>query len=282
MNSPLLPALLLVFTLCTQPAAHAQFIALFDDFSTAGDLVGTSADSGDVRWAAVQGAGGPTVSNGALNIDAASGDVAQWNFSDTNITAGTIYLGFNFTVSSAGSLNVSETISAFTGFRTGTPSSGSVVLGFGTFRPNGNAQAGSSLSSTSTSQVYAGIFAGVTHNAHSAPLAAWTTPLDRGTDYRAVIGFDLSNDLAHLWIDPSSSDSPSITLTGLTGSPRGIFVREGAASHGAILFDNLSVSLDFNTAAGLAAVPEPSTCAAVFGALSLVGAILYQRRRKHT
>jgi hypothetical protein len=260
-------------------SAKAQFAGIAEDFSTTGNLAGTTADTASGSWASISGSGGPVVSSGALSIAAASGDAAQLNFSATNLSVGTIYFGFDFTVSSSGSLGTSGTISAFTGFRSGTASTGSNALGFGAFRPTGDAQSVSGLSSTSTSQFYAGLFGGSGHNATSSPLTAWSAPLDRGTRYRAVIGFDLSNDLAQLWIDPSSSSSSSITLTALTSSPRGIFVREGAASHGSVTLDNFNVAQDFDTAAGLSAIPEPSTYAAIFGGIALISAAIHRRRR---
>uniref|UniRef100_UPI00404A05DA PEP-CTERM sorting domain-containing protein n=1 Tax=Cephaloticoccus sp. TaxID=1985742 RepID=UPI00404A05DA len=73
------------------------------------------------------------------------------------------------------------------------------------------------------------------------------------------------------------SGSTSITLSGITSDARGVFFRQGAASHGQSFVDNLNVSVDFNTAAALAAVPEPSTYAAILGAMALIGALVVRR-----
>ena len=255
--------------------SHAQFTAISDDFSNVGNLSGSTPDSGVGTWTNISGSGGLSVSSGVLNI-ASSGEAAQLNFSSSNLTSGTLYMGFDFTVSSSGTIDTSDSISAIAGFRTGTASGGSNAVSFGDFRPSGSAQTFSNLADTSTSQVVVGLFTGASENAATSSLTAWATPLSRGTTYRAVIGFDLGNDTASLWIDPTSSSSTSITLTNVTSDARGVFFREGASSHGTLGADNLNVSMDFNTAA---AIPEPSTYAAIFGSMALAGAIWHRRRK---
>lgn len=271
-------SLIISFFAFSQIEAFAQ-TAIVDTFSSGSALTGRAPDSGlgGATWTNISGTTGLTVSGGTLSIAAAAGEASQLNFSASNVASGTYYMGFDFTVSSSGTISTSDTIQAIAGFRSGTAGSGSYALSFGDFRPSTNAQTFSGAPSTTTSQVDVGIFTGSSLNATTSALTAWSSPLSRGTTYRVVLGIDASNNTGTLWINPASSGSTSITITGITLDPRGVYLREGASSHGAITIDNLSFTSDFNTAA---AIPEPSTYAALFGVAALIGAIWQRRRRK--
>lgn len=278
MNMSTLSSAILVLSFACASVGLAQ-TAIVENFSTAGGLTGTTPTMGlaGATWTNISGSTGLTVSSGALTIAGSAGEAAQLNFNATDVATGTIYLGFDFTVSASGTISTNDTVSAIVGFRSGTASSGSYALSFGDFRPSANAQTTSSAPSTTTSQVAVGIFNSSSFNASSAPLSVWSTPLTRGTTYRVVLGFDTTNNTGSLWINPTSVGSTSITLTGVTNDPRGIFLREGASTHGSSTFDNLSVSTSFTTAS---AIPEPSTYAALAGAVVLISAIVLRHRRK--
>lgn len=280
MRSPFASRILFGLLSLVPVTGHSESVSIVETFSHAGPLVGTTPDSGSGTWNVITGSSGLSVADGTLSIAGASGQSAQLDFSSGNLSSGEIYLGFDFTISSSSTLNTSESISAIAGFRTGTAGTGTYALGFGDFRPTGAAQDFSGLPNTSTSQVIVGIFSSSSLNATSTKLTAWATALDRGVSYRAVIGYDLTNDSARLWIDPLSTDSASVELRDLTADVRGIFVRAGAASHGAVTLDDLYVSTDFATAAGITAVPEPSTYALICGSAVLAGATLWRRARR--
>ena len=271
-------SLILAFSFAGASVGLAQ-TAIVENFSTAGGLTGTTPTSGlsGATWTNISGSTGLTVSSGALTIAGAAGEAAQLNFNATDVATGTVYLGFDFTVNAAGSISTNDTVSAIVGFRSGTAASGNYALSFGDFRPSATAQTTSSAPSTTTSQVAVGIFTSSSFNASSAPLSVWSAPLTRGTTYRVVLGFDATNNTGSLWINPTSINSTSISLTGVSNDPRGIFVREGATTHGSSTFDNLSVSTSFATAS---AIPEPSTYAAIAGVVALIGAVILRRRRK--
>lgn len=259
-------------------ASFAQFTAITDDFSVAGNLTGSTPDSGVGNWT-TNNSSTPalTVSSGILNIAGGSGESSQVNFASSNLSSGTIYMGFDFMVSSSGTINTSPSIQAVAGFRSGTASaSGAYAVSFGAFRPNTNAQTASGSPSTTTSQVVVGLFTDTSFSADSSNLTEWSTVLNRGQTYRVVLSFDLSNDTASLWINPNSSSSTSVTITGITADARGVFFRQGAATHGDISIDNLAVSQTFDIAS---AVPEPATYA-LFGGLSVLGLAAF--RRRHT
>lgn len=249
-----------------------------EDFPTDGVLSGSTPDAGIGDWTSISGSPALAVSSGILTIAAGGGESSQLNFNASNLSSGTIYMGFNLEIDSSGSISTSDSIQSIAGFRVGTAGSGTNALSFGVFRPSGAAQSFSSIPTTSTSQVVAGIFTGSSLNATSNNLSGWATSIDRGTASRIVIGFDLTNDSGTLWVNPTSSGSTSITLSGITSDARGVFFRQGAASHGQGFVDNLNVSVDFNIAAALAAVPEPSTYAAILGAMALIGALFFRRR----
>lgn len=257
--------------------AFAQFTPITENFPTAGSLAGSTPASGVGSWTTISGSGGLSVSGGALSIAGAAGQSAQVDFASGNLSTGTVYLGFDYTVSASGTISTSDTVSGVVGFRNGPASSGTFALSFGDFRPSAAAQTNSSLASNTTSQVTAGIFTGSSINATTSTLTAWSSPLTRGTTYRVVLGFDIAANTATLWIDPTSTASTSIVLAGVSADPRGIFVREGSSSHGAVSLDRLYASTSFETAS---AIPEPSAYAAIGGALALAGA-LWWRRWKH-
>jgi hypothetical protein len=256
--------------------AQAQFVAIADSFSTTGPLAGSTPDSGAGNWTAISGSPALEVENGQVTIAASSGEAAQLDFrSDTgSFKTGTFYYGFDFMVSASGSISTSDTVQAIAGFRQSTAASGTYAVGFGTFRPTTNASNHSSIPSTGTSEVVAGIFAGFSLNASSNPLTAWSSSLNRGETYRVVLGFNLDADTLSLWLNPTSMASTSVTLTGISAEARGIFLRQGAASHGEIQIDNVVVQTEFLPAA---AIPEPAAFA-WFAALGALGLAVTRRR----
>ncbi len=269
-----LPLLALVLSLPLP--AFAQFTPLADDFSTTGALVGSTPDSGVGNWTQISSTTPAlAVGSGALTLAASSGESAQLNFASANLSSGTIYMGWDFTVSASGSISTSDTIQAIAGFRSGTAAAGAFEVSFGAFRPSSAAQSGSGAPATSTSQVAVGLFTGASFNASVGNLTEWSVALNRGTQYRAVLGVDLGADEARLWIAPASAESPSIALS-TTATLRGVFFRQGGASHGSVGIDNLVVSQSFATAA---AIPEASTGSLIL-AFAAYGLALGRRRSR--
>ncbi len=261
-------------------SGFAQVTPIVENFATTGALSGSTPGSGVGSWATISGSGGLGVSGGTLAIAGSSGQSAQLNFSNANVSTGVVYLGFDYSVSAGGTLSTSDTISGVVGFRSGTNTSGSYALSFGTFRPSASASSTSGLAANATNQVTAGIFTGSSQNASTTALTAWSSALTRGDTYRVVVGLDTSSNTATLWINPTATTSTSVVLSGVSLDPRGVFVREGSSSHGAITLDRLFASENFEVAAGLTAVPEPSTYAAIGGAVALLTAVAKRRRRQ--
>ena len=270
--------LLLASALAIPVSGFAQFTPIADDFSANGLLVGSSPDSGVGTWTQISNTSPSlSVTSGALNLAASSGQSAQLNFAAGNLSAGTIYMGWDFTVATGDSIATGDTIQAIAGFRSGTAASGAFEVSFGVFRPSGSAQAFSGAPATTTSQVSVGIFTGSSLNAASNDLTEWTSALNRGTQYRAVLGLDLDNDEVRLWIAPASPASPSITI-GSTAAVRGVFFRQGGASHGSVTLDNLTVSQNFGVAS--AAVPEPGAFSLLAGLAASAAALSRRRHRQ--
>jgi hypothetical protein len=264
---------LLLTAAITVPLSAATFVEISDDFSTLGSLTGTSTDAGSATWSNISGTSGSiTTGSGVVSLSTSPSESTQVNFTSGSgdLTTGTLYLGFTFTANIA-SISTSATIQSIAGFRTGTNASGSFALGFGTIRPSGAGATALGLPTTSTSQVAVGIFSG---SSSSTAIGGWASPLTQGTSYRIVIGLDLDNNVATLWIDPTSTSSTSVTLSGITADVRGAFLRQGNASTGNSTLDNLIVSQTFATAS---AVPEPATYA-FFGGLAVLGLAAFRRR----
>lgn len=263
-------------------AALAQFAPIADDFSNPGPLVGSTPDSGHGNWSQISSSSPAlTVASGTLGLAASSGESAQLNFAPSNLSSGKIYMGWDFTVSENGDISTSSTLQAIAGFRSGTPGSGSFVLSIGVFRPSSVARSFSHLPSTTTSQVILGLFTGASFNASTSDLAERAIVLTRGVTYRAVLGVDLDTDEARLWINPVSIASSSIVIP-FTENVRGIFFRQGGASHGEISIDNLVVSQDFTTAVTTSAspIPEPASSAVLIGLLG-TSAVFTRRRPRN-
>jgi hypothetical protein len=259
---------------------HAQFVAISDDFSTTAPLTGSTPDSGSGNWTTISGAPAISVSGGSAQLAATGGEASQLNFRSTtgDFSTGIFYYGFDFTVATEGTINTSATLSALAGFREGTAASGSFEASFSVFRPTTAARTNSGLPTAGADQVVAGLFIGATFNAESSNLTEWSAALDRGTTYRVVIGLNLDTDTATLWINPTSLASTSIQISGVTDNARGIFLRQGAASHGAVSVDNVVLNTDFSTAA--TTVPEPSVFA-FLGGFTALGFTATRRRSRH-
>jgi hypothetical protein len=259
----------------TTNLSAATFVEISDDFSSVGSLTGTTADIGGSSWSNINGTSGSiSTSAGVVSLDTNASESTQANFTSGtgDLSTGTIYLGFTLNVS-VQSIATNATIQSIAGFRTGTNVSGNFALGFGTIRPTGAATTALGVPATNTSQFAAGIFAG---SSASTTIAGWATPLTQGTSYRVVIGLDLDNNSAALWIDPDSPSSTSVVLSGLTANVRGVFLREGNASTGNSSLDDLVVSESFSKAA---AVPEPASFACLGGLAALGFAVTHRRAR---
>lgn len=268
--------ILLTAALISSSVAQAQFTAITDDFSTDGDLFSSTPDSGVGDWDDISLTGSTlNVTSGAVTILAGNNQDMQLNFSSSDLTTGIIYAGFTLNVSDGTISGTNGSISTIFGFRDGTATSGSFELGFGLFRPNSTAQTEGALNTT-TSQFQFGIGDGTSLTNGGT---RWGSVSTYDTNYRVVIGWDLDEDEATLWIDPSTSSSTSVTATGLTGETRGIYIRQGSGTHGSSALSDLQVSTDFNTAANISAVPEPSSFAALLG-LGALGFVATRRRGK--
>ncbi len=269
--------LFLFVTYCSliNSVSFGQFTSIADDFSSISTLTGSTPDSGLSAWQNSTGTSGAIgTSGGSAKLLTTSNESTQLNFASSDLTTGTYYLGFDFSVSATGSISPNDTIQSIAGFRIGTASSGSIVASFGVFRPSGNAQTFSGSPSTTTSQFVVGIFTGASLNAASSSLTEWAVPLSRGTTFRAVLGLNLDSDRLGLWINPISVTSTYVELTGLTTNARAIFLRAGNASTGDIDLDNLIVSQDFSAAA----IPEPATFAFIT-ALATAASIAFRRQK---
>jgi len=225
-----------------------------DTFQTSGNLVGSNPQVGVGTWTQIASGAALVVSGGKVAVLASNDQKAQLNFNTANFTTGTIYAAVTIRVASGTITATSNTLSTFFGFRSGTPASGVYELGLGVFRPSGTAQASGALNTT-TSQFQIGFGEG---SSLTAGGARWGSVSAVDTDYRVVIEWNLDNDTGRLWVNPTSISSPSVSLAGLIGTARGVYIREGAGTHGQVSISNLLVSTDFTAVANSVGLATPS------------------------
>lgn len=170
----------------------------------------------------------------------------------TTITAGSIFGGFDFSVTAP------------------SPASGSDFEYFASFG-NGTSDFTSRMDITAAGDT--GDFrVGISGTSGEAQ-ATWPTDLTYGTTYRAMIGYNRDNGISTLWIDPATEGSSSIVSLADTNDVTGFYFRESNSSvNETIVVDNLIVASTFDEALP---VPEPSI--ALLGGFGLLG--LIRRRR---
>lgn len=251
---------------------HGQIIV--ENFNTNGSLVGTTPTTAVGTWTQISATSTPalSVAGGVVSLAASSGQSAQLNFSASDLSAGTIYAGITFRVTGGSISSTADNLSTFFGFRSGS----GYELGVGVFRPSGTAQAAGALATTTT-QFQIGFGDG---SSLALGGTRWGSVSSTDTSYRLVIGWDLTNNSAQLWLNPTAPESPSIAIaSGLIDAARGIYLRQGSATHGQIAVSNLQVSTDFYAAAS--AIPEPSTYAMGAGLVALAAAWRLRRQKRN-
>lgn len=172
----------------------------------------------------------------------------------TTITTGTVFAGFDFSVSAN---NPGGTdFEYFAHFGNGT-SDFTARMDVNTADANG-------------------FLVGISHT--STAQASWGSTLSYDTVYRAIIGYDRDSGLANLWIDASQdTDTSIVTTTNDTNNVEGFYLRESSSSvNETIVVDDLVVGSTFADVVTFNAVPEPSGLL-VLGLFGFAG--LARRRR---
>ena len=172
----------------------------------------------------------------------------------TTITTGTVFAGFDFSVSAN---NPGGTdFEYFAHFGNGT-SDFTARMDVNTADANG-------------------FLVGISHT--STAQASWGSTLSYDTVYRAIIGYDRDSGLANLWIDASQdTDTSIVTTTNDTNNVEGFYLRESNSSvNETIVVDDLVVGSTFADVVTFNAVPEPSGLL-VLGLFGFAG--LARRRR---
>ena len=123
-----------------------------------------------------------------------------------------------------------------------------------------------------------GFTAGISGTSSTAQ-SVWGTDLVYDTTYKVVVGYDFSDSISTLWIDPTSSSDTSIVGTAATSNSlqKFGFRQSGASGTQLITFDNLIIADDFNSAAAFA-VPEPSSYALLVGIFGMTWLSCRRRR----
>lgn len=214
-----------------------------------GALTSVSSD-----WTSHSGTEGQIqVSGGKITLtDSQSEDVNR--LIGTTVTTGTVFAGFDFSVSAS---NPGGT-------------------DFEYFAHFGNGTSDFTARMDINSADANGFLVGISHT--STAQASWGSTLDYDTVYRAIIGYDRDSGLANLWIDASlESDTSIVTTTSDTNNVEGFYFRESSSSvNETIVVDDLIAGSTFADVVTFSAVPEPSS----LFVLGMVGFAGLARRRR--
>ncbi len=265
-----------VFAAAGLATAHAQLIA-YDSFNytVGGNLAGNTLAPGNT-WGIQNTGTPPSVASGNLTVTgltASAGNQVSMpggNFQEavlsyTAQSTGTIYFSFALSLSS----QPTATSYSF-GLNNNTSFAATVWLqasGTGYKIGLGNRSSG-------TVPVY-----------DSTEIALNQTVFLVGS-YQIVSG--ATNDVSSLWINPSAATfaagaAPTATLVSTGGTDIGSvnsFLIRGAAGSPAGVFDELRIGTTWASVTPAATpVPEPSTYAALAGAVALLGVMVQRRRR---
>ena len=226
-------------------AAASATILVSDDFSTNGNLVGSTPDEGGV-WAAHSGAGvgALAVSQGAVTVRGESALYAEDANSPISpaVSTGSAYAALDLNYPTP-STTMGTVVAYFTHF-IGPTSTNFVCRVY----PTGHTSTGYKLA--------IGVFT-------ETPTATTNETLAYGTTYRLVYSFDTVTDKCSLWVNPTSETSASIQ-TALTAAAtttiNGIAFRQSVATPPWTLsIRNLAVATTFCEAALCGGVQPPPT-----------------------
>lgn len=176
------------------------------------------------------------VSGGKITLtDSQSEDVNR--LIGTTLTTGTVFAGFDFSISAANPGG--DDFEYFANFGNGS-SDFTARMDINTADANG-------------------FLVGISHTGTAQ--ANWGSTLDYDTVYRAIIGYNRDSGLANLWIGASlESDTSIVTTTSNENNVEGFYFRESNSSvNETIVVDDLIVGSTFLDVVNFSAVPEPSS-----------------------
>jgi hypothetical protein len=214
-------------------------------------------------WTVVSGTGGQAVVDGQLAITASgtgAGTGDYWKPLSSSVSSGTVFAGYDLTVTSAPTDAGDNYFSHFAVNNVG---------GAGFF-----SRVSLNLSGTDT---VLGLAESTTSG--SVPNVLGTTPLELNQTYRVVQSYDFTLGEAKVWLNPISEASPFLVDSSFATTPLtiGSFnFRINNVSDGNKLIDNFVVASTFDEV--VTAVPEP-TSMALIGVVGIGGLITRFRRK---
>lgn len=256
-------------------SAHAQSVYEPFAYTVGGNLAGNTL--GAAAWKSINSNAEPTIASGNLSVAglaAASGNSvtlpggnhkeALFPFTTTPVSSGTLFYSFALNVSTA-------------------PTAASYMFGLATGDTNYGATVWLQASG-------AGYQLGISNRSNATTTYAPTVYALGQTVF--IVGSYTFNagagdDSSSLWINPSAATfgddaipSATVTVTGGTDmTALSQFLIRGANGSPTGVFDELRVGTTWSEVTTAAAIPEPSTYAALLGALALAGVVLRRRSR---
>ena len=213
-------------------------------------------------WLLISGSGGQSIINNQLAITANQTPGVTGDYSRAfagPVSSGTLFAGYDITITASPTDSGDNYFAHFSGVAGAT-------------------------GSTFTTRAFLNLNAGVTQIALSEgatpAVVTEATALPLNTVLRVVQGYDFSTGTSTLWLNPTSSSSPSISDASAV-NPASISAfnfRINNNSDGNKIIDNLKLATTFNEALTFTAVPEPNS----IGLVSLIvctGLVTASRRR---
>lgn len=258
---------------CALVSAQAQSLHEPFDYAVSGTLAGNTL--GASTWAALNGGTAPSITGGSLPVAGLATATANsvllpgGNYQEallpfTSASSGTVFYSFALNVTTA-------------------PTGASYMFGLATSNTNYAATVWLQGSG-------AGYQVGISNRSNATTTYAPTVYALGQTVFivgRYTFNPGAGDDSSSLWINPSAATfgddaipSATVTVTGGTDmTALSQFLIRGANGSPTGVFDELRVGTTWSEVTTAAAIPEPSTYAALLGALALAGVVLRRRSR---
>ncbi len=265
----------LLVALCALLPSLARSQTLFSQNFGSSSTLSTYVGSGAGQFDAISVGGTSTASiaGGALSLTKSSSNTASFSRTTDLTTSSALLLQFDFSISgntSAQTISTAQSGSTAVSFYLG---SGLAATTSG--ETNGSVTARFNIGWTSTSGEWNLITPSGATSANQTGSQTVSWYVNNGSSSITYLGpnsstYTVAAGAYDLWIGSTRSFAGTTVVTTGLAATDFKFRWGSGAGNATMTFDNISAS----------AIPEPSTYAAIFGGIVLVGAVIHRRRRQ--